>query len=52
VQTIPWGQPAGEARVLPDPCGGGVLHGSKVYLTGVGTQSDPALEGFLVLKNV
>jgi hypothetical protein len=28
----------------------GVLHGFEVYLTGVGTQSGPALEGFLVIK--
>jgi len=46
------GQPAGEVRVLPDPCGGSALHGSEVYLTGVGTRSDPALEGFLVIKKI
>jgi len=28
----------------------GVLHGFEVYLTGVGTQSGPALEGFIVIK--
>jgi len=28
------------------------LHGSEVYLTGVGTRSDPALEGFLVIKKI
>jgi hypothetical protein len=50
VQTIFWGQPPGEAGVLPDPCGGGALHGSEVYLTMVGTRSGPALEGFLVIK--
>jgi hypothetical protein len=44
------GEPAGEAGVLPDPCGGGALHGSKVYLTAVGTRSDPALERFLAIK--
>jgi len=50
VQTILWGQPAGKAGVLSDPCGGGVLHGSEVYLTGVGTRSDSALKEFLVIK--
>jgi hypothetical protein len=25
---------AGEAGVLPNPCGRGALHGSEVYLTG------------------
>jgi len=50
MQTILWGQPASEARVLPDPCEDGALHGSEVYLTGVGTRSDPALEGFPVIK--
>jgi hypothetical protein len=50
VQIIPWGQHAGEAGVLPDPCGGGALNGSKVYLRGVGTRSGPALEGFLIIK--
>jgi hypothetical protein len=34
VQKILWGQPAGEAGVLPDLCGGGVLHRSKVFPTG------------------
>jgi hypothetical protein len=28
----------------------GALYGSEVYPTGVGTQSDPTLEGFLVIK--
>jgi hypothetical protein len=50
VQIIPWGQRTGKARVLLDPCGGGALHGLKVNLTGVGTRSSPALEGFLVIK--
>jgi DNA excision repair protein ERCC-6 len=27
------------------PCGGGTLHGSEVYPIGIGTQSNPALEG-------
>jgi hypothetical protein len=26
VQTIPWGQPVGEAKILLNPCGGGTLH--------------------------
>jgi len=46
MQTIPWGQPG----ILPDPCRGSVLHRSEVYLTGVGTQSGPTLEGFLVIE--
>jgi hypothetical protein len=50
VQTISWGQSAGEAGVLSDLCGGGALHGSEVYLTGVSSRSGPALEGFLVIK--
>jgi hypothetical protein len=50
VQTILWSQVAGETEVLPDPCEGGPLHGSEVYPTGVGTQSGPALEGFLFIK--
>jgi hypothetical protein len=50
VQTIFWGQPADEVGVLPDPCGGGALYGFEVYLIGVGTRSDPALKGFLVIK--
>jgi hypothetical protein len=50
VQTIPWGQLVGEARVLPNPCGGGALYEFEVYLTGVGTRSGPALKGFLVIK--
>jgi hypothetical protein len=50
VQTIPWGQRTGKAKVLPDPCGGGTLQGLKVNLTGVGTRSSPTLEGFLVIK--
>jgi hypothetical protein len=50
VETIPWGQPAGKARVLPDLCRRGALHGSEVYLTGVGTRSGLTLEGFLVIK--
>jgi hypothetical protein len=29
---------------------GGVLHESEVYPTGVGTQSGPTLEGFLIIK--
>jgi hypothetical protein len=49
VQTIIWGQLTSEAGVLPNPCGWGTLHGSEVYLTGVGTQSGPALEGFFVI---
>jgi hypothetical protein len=44
VQTILWGQLVSEAEVLSDPCGGGTLHGSKVYLTVVGIRTDPALE--------
>jgi hypothetical protein len=32
VQTIHWGQLAGKARVLPNPCGGSVLHRSEIYL--------------------
>jgi hypothetical protein len=51
VQTIPWGQSAGEAGVLFDSYGRSALHGFDVYLTGVGTRSDPALEGFFVIKN-
>jgi hypothetical protein len=50
VQTIPWGQPLGKARVLPDLCGAGALHGFGVYLTWVGKRSDSTLEGFLVIK--
>jgi hypothetical protein len=46
-----FGQPTGEARVLPNPCGGGVLHGSEVYLIGVSTRNGHALERFLVIKN-
>jgi hypothetical protein len=46
VQTIFWGQLAGKPQVLSDSCGGSVLHGSEVYLAGMGTQSDPTLEGF------
>jgi hypothetical protein len=38
VQTIPWGQPAGEAGLLPDPCGWDALHGSDVYPIGVGNK--------------
>lgn len=49
MQTIPWGQPTGESGVLPDLCGRGALHGSKIYLTGVDTRSGPALEEFLVI---
>jgi hypothetical protein len=49
-QTIPWGQSAGEAVVLPDPCGGDALYGSKVYSTGVGTRCGSALEGFLFIN--
>jgi hypothetical protein len=52
VQTILWGQPASEAGVLSDPCRGDVLHGSEVYLTGMGTRSSSALEGFLVIKYI
>ena len=50
MQTISWGQSAGEAEILPDPCGRGALHGSEVYLRGAGTRNDLALEGFLVIK--
>jgi hypothetical protein len=50
VQIILWGQPASEVGVLSDPCGGGTLHGSEVYLTRVGTGSDSVLEGFLKIK--
>jgi len=50
VQIIYWSQPDGEVGVLPDPSGGSALHRFEVYLTGTGTQSDPALEGFLVIK--
>jgi hypothetical protein len=50
VMFFPWGQPTDEAKILPYPCGGSALHGSEVYLTGVGTQSGPAFEGFLVIK--
>jgi hypothetical protein len=50
VQTIPWGQPLGKARVLPDLCGAGALHGFGVYLTWVGKRGDSTLEGFLVIK--
>jgi hypothetical protein len=47
VQTILWGQPAGEAGVLTRSVWRGALHRSKVYVTGVGTrsQSGPALKG-------
>jgi hypothetical protein len=51
MQTIPWGESAGEVRVLPDSCGGDTLHGSEVYQTWMGTQSDLASEGLLVIKN-
>lgn len=37
-------------RVVPNPCERGV--GSEVYLTGVGTQSGPALEGLLVINKI
>jgi len=50
VQIIYWSQPDGEVGVLPDPSGGSALHRFEVYLTGMGTRSDPALEGFLVIK--
>jgi hypothetical protein len=50
VQTTHWGQPAGEGRVLPDSCGGKALHGSEVYVIGVGSRSGLALVGFLVIK--
>lgn len=50
VFKFPWGQPSGETGVLPDPCGGGTLHGSNVYLIGVGTRSGPTLEEFLVIN--
>jgi hypothetical protein len=50
VQTSLWSQFAGEARVLPNLCGGGALYEFEVYLTGVSTQSGLALEGFLVIK--
>jgi hypothetical protein len=50
VQAIPWDQLVGEAGVLPDPCGGGALHGSEIYLTGVDTQSGTVLEEFIVIK--
>jgi hypothetical protein len=33
VQSIPWGQLAGKAGVLPDPCGGSALHRLEVYMT-------------------
>lgn len=33
-----------------DLCGGSALHGSEVYLRGVDTRSDSALEGFFVIK--
>ncbi|XP_062159652.1 uncharacterized protein LOC133866996 [Alnus glutinosa] len=38
-ETISKSQSAGEARILRDLCGGGALHESDVYLTGVGTRS-------------
>jgi len=52
VQTIPWGQPADEARVLPNSCEGDTLHGSEVYPTGMDPRSGPSLEGFLVIKKL
>jgi hypothetical protein len=42
--------PIGEVGALPDPYGGDALYGSKVYLKGVGTRSDPIMEGFFVIK--
>lgn len=33
-----------------DPCGGDALHGSEVFLTGVGTWSSPALKEKVELK--
>jgi len=50
VQAIPWDQLVGEAGVLPDPYGGGALHGSEIYLTRVDTQSGTVLEDFIVIK--
>jgi hypothetical protein len=37
---------------LLDPCGEGTLHGSKVSSTWIGTQSGPALKGFLSIENI
>jgi hypothetical protein len=52
VQIVLWGQPADEAVILSDSCGGGALHRSEVYAIGVGTQSGHAFEGFLVIKKI
>jgi hypothetical protein len=46
-----WAMPTGKViGALPNPCGGDALHGSKVYLKGVGTRSGPTMEGFFVIK--
>jgi hypothetical protein len=50
VQTILWGQPAGDVGVLPNPCGGGDLHGFEVCLTGVNTLNGSAFERFLDIQ--
>ena len=50
MQTILWGQPVGEAGVLPNPCGGDALCEFEVYLTGLDTLSGSAFEGFLDIQ--
>jgi hypothetical protein len=47
---ISWGLSASKARVLSDSCGEGNLYRFEVYMAGLGTQSGPALEEFLVIK--
>jgi hypothetical protein len=39
-----------KVRVLSDSCGGGALHKSKIYLTGVGTRNDSALNVPVIKK--
>jgi hypothetical protein len=43
MQTILWGQPASEAGLLPDSCGGGAMHRSEVYPTRMGVRNSSAL---------
>ena len=43
VQTISWGQPTNEVKVLLDQCGIRALHRSKIYPIWVGTWSGPLL---------
>jgi hypothetical protein len=52
MQIIPWGKLAGKAGVLPDSCGGGALHEFEVYSIGMGTRSDTAFGGFLIIKKI